>query len=54
MDERSLIRNIQGLEIITAQDGMDALEKLAVQNVRLVITDLNMPRMNGLELILHG
>ena len=41
----------EGIEVITAQDGIEALEKLSGQNVCLVITDLNMPRMDGLELI---
>ncbi len=34
-----------------AEDGMAAMEKLASASFDLVLTDLNMPRMNGLELI---
>ncbi len=41
----------EGFEIIPAQDGMEGLEKLAEQNFDLVITDLNMPRMDGVEFI---
>ncbi|MCD6335340.1 MAG: response regulator [Candidatus Latescibacterota bacterium] len=40
-----------GHRVITATDGMDALEKLPDAEVDLVITDLNMPNMNGYELI---
>ncbi|MBP7460567.1 MAG: response regulator [Candidatus Delongbacteria bacterium] len=34
-----------------ASDGQEALEKIAVNKVELVITDLNMPNMDGFELI---
>ena len=34
-----------------AVDGLDALEKLRTQAVSIVLTDLEMPRMHGLELI---
>ncbi len=42
---------MQGYEIISAADGMEALEKLPNQKVNLVITDLNMPNVDGFELI---
>jgi diguanylate cyclase (GGDEF)-like protein len=35
----------------TAVDGMDAMDKLADKHFDLVITDLSMPRMDGIELI---
>ncbi len=38
-------------EIYEAQDGIEALEILGDQWVDLVFTDLNMPRMGGIELI---
>ena len=37
--------------IISAEDGVIALEKLSQNEIDLVITDLNMPNMDGLELI---
>ncbi len=40
-----------GYEVVTAEDGVDAVSKLAGAGVDMVITDLNMPRMDGIELI---
>lgn len=47
----SVSLEMQGFKVITATDGMDALEKMSRENVALVITDLNMPNMDGFELI---
>jgi two-component system, chemotaxis family, chemotaxis protein CheY len=40
-----------GFDVIEAEDGCQALDRLAGQSVDVIITDLNMPNMNGLELI---
>jgi diguanylate cyclase (GGDEF)-like protein len=51
---RELLKEIiarLGHSIITAVDGIDALEKLADDHFDIVITDINMPRMDGIELI---
>ncbi|MEO0914858.1 MAG: response regulator [Pseudomonadota bacterium] len=40
-----------GHEVILAVDGVEALDKLKTHRPDIVITDLNMPRMNGLEFI---
>lgn len=40
-----------GYEVIEASDGRDALKKLAECQVNMILTDLNMPNMDGLELI---
>ena len=40
-----------GFEVIEAVDGQDALDKLRNGSVDLVLTDQNMPRMDGIELI---
>ncbi|MCK5706800.1 MAG: response regulator [Candidatus Aureabacteria bacterium] len=37
--------------IIEAEDGIDALEKLEKQWVDVILCDINMPRMNGFELV---
>jgi two-component system chemotaxis response regulator CheY len=47
----SVALTMQGFTVVTACDGMDALEKLPNHQVDLVITDLNMPNMDGFELI---
>ncbi len=38
-------------EVVEAVDGQDALGKLNAGSVNMLITDLNMPKMDGLELI---
>lgn len=40
-----------GYDVIEGVDGQDALNKVIGVNIEMVITDLNMPNMNGLELI---
>ena len=40
-----------GYEVLEAEDGVAAAEQLERQSVDLVITDMNMPRMDGMELI---
>ncbi len=49
---RELERGIleaNGYLVETAVDGLDALEKLAQASVDLIVCDIEMPRMNGLE-----
>lgn len=40
-----------GFEVLEAEDGQDALAKLEKTPVDLVITDINMPRMDGITLV---
>ena len=47
----SLSLSMQGFDVLTACDGMDALEKLPTKKVDLVITDLNMPNMDGFSFV---
>jgi CheY-like chemotaxis protein len=42
---------IPGLAVMTASSGVEALRILDAADVAAVITDLNMPRMDGYELI---
>jgi two-component system chemotaxis response regulator CheY len=45
------LRRIRGLDIVEAEDGVDALKKLQAQRFDIVITDINMPIMDGLKLV---
>ena len=40
-----------GYEVVEAVDGKDALSKLQGNPVHMVITDLNMPNLDGIGLI---
>ena len=46
----SLMVEKMGYKAITAVDGLDALQQLNVHQVEIVLVDLEMPRMNGLEM----
>ena len=41
----------RGYEVVEAVDGKDALQKLGAQKVDMLITDLNMPNLDGIGLI---
>jgi two-component system chemotaxis sensor kinase CheA len=47
--ERSILE-AAGYRVETAQDGLDALEKLERGTFHLLITDIEMPRLDGLQL----
>jgi two-component system chemotaxis response regulator CheY len=61
IDDSSAIRQIVSfalknyasntIETIEASDGLNALSKLELMNVDLIVCDVNMPNMNGIELI---
>ena len=40
-----------GYDVVEAIDGQDALNKIGKSAVSMLITDLNMPRVDGIELI---
>jgi two-component system chemotaxis response regulator CheY len=40
-----------GYQVVEAVDGADGLSKLANHELDLVLTDVNMPKMDGLEFI---
>jgi two-component system chemotaxis response regulator CheY len=40
-----------GYEVVEAVDGLDALSKARAATMSLVLTDRNMPRMDGLTLV---
>lgn len=45
-----LALEMEGFDVVTARDGIEALEILENTSFRMIITDLNMPHMSGLEL----
>lgn len=46
-----LLLEIEGYEVLTASDGLSALEIVADQKIDLVITDVRMPGMDGMQLL---
>ncbi|MCJ8296409.1 MAG: response regulator [Colwellia sp.] len=40
-----------GYNVVEAEDGLDGLSKARINKFDLIITDINMPNMNGYELI---
>lgn len=46
-----LLASVGGIEVVEAIDGEDALNKIDDHDVDLLLTDLRMPRMTGLELM---
>ena len=58
VDDSPSIRNMvaftlksAGYEVVEAVDGQDGLDKAKGKRVNLILTDQNMPRMDGLSLI---
>jgi two-component system chemotaxis response regulator CheY len=43
----------EGFNVLEAADGREAMEKATGTSVDMFITDLNMPEMDGIELIRH-
>ncbi len=56
-DDVAIVRMIEfklkaaGLEVTCAFNGQEALDKIAVDKPDLLITDINMPQMTGIELV---
>ncbi len=48
---RNILKQIGFDDIVEAEDGQAALQVLKSENIGLVVTDWNMPNMNGLELL---
>jgi CheY-like chemotaxis protein len=47
----AVMLEMDGYRVIRAQDGLEALELARADHPDLIITDVNMPRMNGIDLI---
>jgi len=41
----------KGYEVVTANDGVEGMEKVSNDTFDLIILDIMMPRMNGLEVL---
>jgi len=58
IDDSSTMRNLismtltsAGFEVIVAEDGIDGIEKLSTISPNIIVTDINMPRMDGFGVI---
>ena len=47
----SVLGELDGVEVLEAASGFDALKRLPREQVSLLILDINMPGINGLELL---
>jgi two-component system chemotaxis response regulator CheY len=45
------LKRLQGVHIVEANDGVDGLKKLSTDKYDLILTDINMPIMDGLKLV---
>ena len=45
------LKRIRGFHIVEANDGVDGLKKLSADKFDLILTDINMPIMDGLKLV---
>ena len=48
---RFALARVQRVEVVEAVNGVDALRKLAGRRFDLILTDINMPIMDGLKLV---
>lgn len=58
VDDSASVRNVvsialkgAGYDVITAEDGQDALSKLTGQKIHLIVSDVNMPNMDGITMV---
>ena len=47
----TLLKKINGVRSVEAENGLEAIQKIFEHKVYAVITDLEMPEMNGLEFL---
>ena len=45
------LARVQGLRVVEADDGVDGLRKLAAARFDIIVTDINMPIMDGLKVV---
>lgn len=58
VDDSASLRQVVGIalksagyEVLEACDGQDALKKLTGQKVHLIVSDVNMPNMDGISMV---
>lgn len=58
VDDSASVRQVVGIvlrgagyEVIEAKDGADAMSRLDGQKIHLIISDVNMPRMDGITFV---
>jgi two-component system chemotaxis response regulator CheY len=58
VDDSASVRSVVGIalkgagyEVIEAENGQDALNKLTGQKVHLIVSDVNMPVMGGIDFV---
>ncbi|NWF97642.1 MAG: response regulator [Nitrospirae bacterium] len=47
----SLYLKSKGFLVVTAENGLDAIEKLGAGDVNMILSDINMPYMDGIEFL---
>jgi len=47
----SLYLKSKGFIVVTAENGLDALEKIAAGDINMILSDINMPYMDGIEFL---
>ena len=45
------LKRLRGIRIVEANDGVDGLKNLSAERFDLILTDINMPIMDGLKLV---
>ena len=48
---RAVVEDLDDFDTVEAANGFEALKMLPTEEFRMIITDINMPDINGLELI---
>ncbi len=52
VDSLGKLLKLEGYEIITAYDGLEALDRLESNKIDLIILDVMMPKLNGLSTLM--
>jgi two-component system chemotaxis response regulator CheY len=48
---RASLRELEGVEFLEAANGMEAIEQVAIGPIALIVLDLNMPDMHGMDVL---